>query len=101
MNGLMTTVIIEKQGTIRSHHRMKGGKGIICKMPRLEVTYEARENINKWNREQKLKERILFFNNLQKLILLGSYQALRTMLHTMHRGGYGNASYCVATNLGV
>lgn len=35
---------------------MRGGKGIICKMPRLEVTYEARENVNKWNREQKLKQ---------------------------------------------
>ena len=53
---------------------MRGGKGIICKMPRLEVTYEARENVNKWNREQKLKQIYIYIyilNNLQKLILLG------------------------------
>ena len=52
----LRATVTEKQGTIRSHRRMRGGKGIICKMPRLEVTYEARENVNKWNREQKLKQ---------------------------------------------
>lgn len=106
MNRLMTTVLTEKEETIRGHQRTKGGKGIICKMPSLEVTYEARENINKWIREQKLKQEIywfiyLFSNNLQKLILLGLCQALRTMPHTMHRSGDGNASYCVATSLGI
>ena len=58
MNRLMTTVLTEKEETIRGHQRTKGGKGIICKMPSLKVTYEARENINKWIREQKLKQEI-------------------------------------------
>ena len=81
---------------------MRGGKGIICKMPRLEVTYEARENVNKWNREQKLKQRgSSFLNNLQKLILLGLCQPLRTIPRTGHGGGYGQTSYCTATNRGI
>ena len=47
MNGLMTTVTIEKQDIPGGHQGIKGGKNVICKMPRLEVTCEARENRNK------------------------------------------------------
>lgn len=62
---------------------------------------QGRTKINR-NREQKLKQRIfIFFNNLQKLILLGLCQPLSTMPHTMHRDGYGNTSHCIATNLGI
>jgi len=62
MNGHETIVTTEKQEIIRGCKRMKTWNGVLCRMARLDVTHEARDNRSKLERGAEIKE-----NNFKKL----------------------------------